>query len=91
MTKAAFNVMVYLDRYLTANAGKRAELFAFYEKQTGKRLDDGLFGRHRKRKVEPGLSASLVYLMFLSLNRELGPEAKPGALFTYKNPKYLKP
>ena len=91
MTKAAFNVLVYLDRFLADNRGKVGELFAFYQKQTGKPLDDGLFARHRKRKVEPGASAFLVYLVFLSLNRELGPEDKPGRLFTYKNPRYLKP
>lgn len=90
MTRAATAFLLYLDRYLTNNPGQQRELFALHRKITGRPLDDALFNRHRKRRVEPGLSRSLVYLIFLHSRGELMPATRKGDLFTYKNPRWLK-
>ncbi len=90
MTKAAAGVLLYLDRYLEANPTKRPALHALHLKHTGRELSAEQLWKHRHRKVEPGLSAALVYFIFLSAAGELKPAKNPADLFTYKNPNWLK-
>lgn len=90
MTRAANAVLLYLHRYLEHNPARRPALLALYKKTTGRELHDGNLWRHTARKVEPNLSTTLVYLVFLSQARELVSSKVPGALFTYKHPEWLK-
>lgn len=90
MTRAANAVLLYLDRYLAGNPSRRRRLKAQFLKTTGHELHEGHLWKHTKRKVEPNLSTSLVYLVFLSRAGELIPSETPGALFTYKHPEYLR-
>lgn len=89
MTTAANALLLYLDRYLKNNPKRRRELFDQYEKTTGKKLHPGQLWKHAERRVEPNLSTTLVYLVFLSRERELISSKTPGALFTYKHPEWL--
>lgn len=90
MTRPAHAVLLYLDRYLQENPKKRRALRDLYERTTGQALHLGALWKHTTRKVEPGLSASLVYLVFLSRAGELLPTNTRGALFTYKHPEWLR-
>ncbi len=89
MTKAAHGVLLYLDRYLLEHPKKRRALRDLYLRTTSRELHEGHLWKHTKRKVEPNLSTTLVYLVFLSKAGELLPAKTPGLLFTYKNPQYL--
>jgi len=90
MTKAAHGLLLYLDRYLTQQDAAASELRKFHLEHTRKKLSPQLLWVHRKRKSEPNLSTSLVYLIFLNQKGEIVPAKKPGLLFTYKHPEWLK-
>lgn len=90
MTKAANAVLLYLARYLEKYPARRKVLRALYSRTTGRELHEGHLWKHLKRKVEPSLSATLVYLVFLSRAGELIASRVPGALFTYKHPEWLR-
>lgn len=90
MTRAANAVLLYLSRYLENNPRERRRLFALYKKTTGDDMHKGHLWKHTARKVEPNLSTTLVYLVFLSQAGELIADKKPGSLFSYKHPEWLK-
>lgn len=90
MTPAANAFLRYLDRYLKANPAERKKLISLHRKHTGRELRVGHLWKHTARKVEPGLSTALVYLVFLSKARALKPSKIPGEIFTYQNPEWLK-
>lgn len=93
MTKSANAVLLYLDRYLKAYPKRKRALFRLYARTMGgtTELTDGALWKHRSRKVEPGLSTALIYLVFLSQSKELIASDVPGALFTFRRPEWLKP
>ena len=90
MTKPAAALMVYLLRALKERPGTRKRLGELYTKTTGKPFDRSQLWRHTSRQFEPTLSTTLIYLVFLHETGELIPATKRGALFTYKNPDWLK-
>ncbi len=90
MTRAANAVLLYLDRYLENNPKRRRALLALYKKTTGTELSKTQIWKHTKRKAQPNLSATLVYLVFLSLEKAIKASPVPGELFDYKNPAWLK-
>ncbi len=90
MTRAANAVLLYLDRYLKKYPDRRRALSALYKKTTGRDLHPAQLWKHTARKVEPNLSTTLVYLVFLSQSRELVSSKVPGELFTYRHPAFLK-
>lgn len=91
MTRQANGLLLYLKRALDAKPGARADLRKLHLKMTGRELDARNLWRHTARKVEPSLGTALVYLTYLSATRAIEPSDKPGELFLYKNPTWLKP
>lgn len=90
MTRPAAAVLLYLGRYLRENPKKRRVLKALYARLTSGPLHEGHLWKHTARRVEPSLSAALVYLVFLSRAGELLPAKRRGDLFTYKHPEWLR-
>ena len=90
MTDAARGVLVTLDTWLKANPKTIHRLYALHEKTLGEKLAPKTLWRHRVCERQPRLDTTLVYLAFLSLNRCVIASLKPGVLFTYAQPEWLR-
>ncbi len=85
MTKAAWNLLGYLHRYLKENPKRVPVLRKLYLAHTGEELPMVYLWRHTARKNEPTLSIAIVYIVFLIAEGEF-----PKDSLNYKNREWLK-